>query len=45
MTNGSFGIVGKMFTEIQNSLWWVTARIKSYHFLIKIIAAPNPPYN
>jgi hypothetical protein len=35
---------GKLYSRLQIILWWVTARSKSYQFIVKSIAAPNPPY-
>jgi hypothetical protein len=36
--------LGEMYNKLQNPSRWVTARMKSYGFFLKIIAAPNPPY-
>lgn len=36
--------LGEIYNKLQNPRRWVTARMKSYGFFLKIIAALNPPY-
>ncbi len=35
---------GKLYSKLHIVMKWVTARIKTYGFIVKIRTAPNPPY-